>query len=111
MPHMHDYGTKFATQLGARDELETVIDIPAWTGEMRDRPRVIDFTAADAPADGRLDTGDIIRTFCTWQNSTDAPIGFPSEMCVTYGYFHSDAPEARDLVCLGTEKVDPALMP
>ena len=34
----------------------------------------------------QVSAGDSFTTSCTWDNTTDEPLGFPEEMCVTFGF-------------------------
>jgi hypothetical protein len=41
--------------------------------------------------------GDTYGVDCTYENSTGAPIPFPSEMCVAYGYYF---PATQEIDCV-----------
>jgi hypothetical protein len=44
--------------------------------------------ALDEPL--KVAKGETFRTQCHWQNTTDAPLAFPREMCFGVGFFLSD---------------------
>lgn len=80
--HMHEYGTRFSLDHIKGDGSEELLyDIPEWDPYMRDAPpfdRYLEDPLAVA-------AGDRWRTNCTWFNTEDHELGFPSEMCVTFG--------------------------
>jgi hypothetical protein len=98
-PHMHEWGTQFYADVGAAENPTRVIDIPEWEAEYRDDPPVAEFSRENPLA---VSQGDVIRTTCVWQNTTDHVIGFPEEMCATYGYFFPATPEMKEWTCAGT---------
>ncbi len=79
--HMHEYGTRFSLDHIKEDGSEEVLyDIPVWDPVMRDAPPFNDYL--DAPL--AVKAGESWRTNCTWFNTEDHALGFPSEMCVTF---------------------------
>lgn len=100
-PHMHEWGKSFVAQAGPVDNLQTIIDIPEWRAEMRDTPPVTEYSK-DAPL--LLKKGDVIRTKCTWMNTTAEELIFPYEMCATYGYYFP-APEGSEVWTCGGSQV------
>jgi hypothetical protein len=95
-PHMHEWGTSFQATAGPHGgTLMPVLDIPAWKVEMRDNPPAKQFPV-DAPL--HLVQGDVVRTSCTFINTTDGALEFPKEMCATYGYYYP-ATDGREWVC------------
>jgi len=96
LPHMHAHGRHFELSMGPLDAQRTVIDVPNWDPDMRDRPPLTDFTTGEV--DGSLQAGDRIRGACTWFNDTDHALGFPQEMCASFGYFHS--PSLETFTCV-----------
>ena len=99
-PHMHEWGTQFWTKMGPVDNLKTVIDIPKWRAEMRDFPPLTQFPL-DAPM--VLKQGDIVRTSCSWMNTTEEDIIFPHEMCATAGYYYPAAEGQEVWTCGGSQ--------
>jgi hypothetical protein len=100
-PHMHEWGKTFMAQAGPTGNLQTIIDVPEWRAEMRDKPPV---TAYSKEAPLLLKQGDLIRTKCTWMNTTPEPLIFPYEMCATYGYYFP-APEGSEVWTCGGSQV------
>ncbi len=99
-PHMHEWGKSFLAQAGPVGNLQTVLDIPQWRAEMRDKPPIKEYSM-DAPL--QLKQGDFIRTKCIWNNTEAEPLIFPYEMCSTYGYYFP-APEGQEVwTCGGTQ--------
>ena len=79
--HMHEYGTQFSLDHIKGDGTEeTLYDIPVWDPYMRDAPPFNRYL--DDPLE--LEAGDRWRTNCTWFNTEDHELAFPSEMCVTF---------------------------
>lgn len=84
--HMHEWGTSISAQMISADG-ETVTplyDVPAWETTFRDAAPLFDFGEEGIP----LPSGTTIRTSCAWNNTTDMPLEFPSEMCVTVGFIY-----------------------
>ena len=42
--------------------------------------------------------GDVFTTRCAWDNDTDRVLGFPEEMCLTFGMVY---PATEPVVCEG----------
>lgn len=81
--HMHEWGTKFVTEVGPdRDHLSKVFSVDEWKPEFRDVPPV--FLGYTNPM--IWPRGSVVRTTCEWNNTTDQVLGFPEEMCATFGY-------------------------
>ncbi|HMY17163.1 MAG TPA: hypothetical protein PKA58_12645 [Polyangium sp.] len=100
-PHMHEWGKSFVAQVGPADNLQTVIDIPEWRAEMRDKAPVTHYSK-DAPLP--LKQGDLIRTKCVWNNTEAESLIFPYEMCATFGYYFP-APEGSEVWTCGGSQV------
>ena len=82
-PHMHEEGTGYQIHLGpSADKLELLQDIDDWVEAYRDSPPVL--MAFDKPI--AVPKGSVLRTTCSWKNTRDHQIGFPEEMCTTFGY-------------------------
>jgi hypothetical protein len=97
-PHMHEWGTRFKAWAGAKASPAKIIDVPVWEAQFRDEPPAIEFPK-DAPL--ALKKGDIVRTACTFKNTTGEPIKFPKEMCATYGYYYP-ATTGEEWICGAT---------
>lgn len=79
--HMHEYGTKFSIEHLKEDgSEENLYDIPTWDPVFRDAPPYNQYL--DAPL--QVKAGERFRTNCSWFNTEDHAVGFPSEMCVTF---------------------------
>lgn len=80
LPHMHEWGDHFELELTRKDEAE-----PFWTyeGEWFTGARN-DFPIQQLDDFITLQPGDKIRTTCTWNNTEDANLLWPQEMCVTF---------------------------
>jgi hypothetical protein len=83
--HMHEYGIHASTQVqrAGTDAIETLREDPVWTYDMQFNPK---YSRWEATSPFTLHPGDAIRTSCTWKNSSDAPISFPREMCISAGF-------------------------
>jgi hypothetical protein len=83
--HMHQYGMSAYTELirgdGTKDML---VQDPTWAADQGFNPKYNKFSLA-APKVAHV--GDTIHTHCEWQNTTTAPIMFPTEMCVGTGFY------------------------
>ncbi|HMV69938.1 MAG TPA: hypothetical protein PKA64_24070 [Myxococcota bacterium] len=82
-PHMHEWGKAFRfeqTPAGGGDPV-ALIDEPTWDPVYRDAPNIQRFDGGQRV----IQTGDALRTSCTWFNDTEANLVFPHEMCVTFG--------------------------
>jgi hypothetical protein len=81
--HLHEWGTRFETFIGPNvDSLESVYLVDPWNPAYRDGPPITLFFENPMP----LPQGTILRTSCTWMNNTEQNLGFPSEMCATFGF-------------------------
>jgi hypothetical protein len=81
--HMHQYGSTFETLTGPdSNSLTSIYKIDPWKPEYRDEPPV----QLDLSAPIHWTQGMVIRTKCSWNNTTDHMISFPEEMCSTFGY-------------------------
>jgi hypothetical protein len=83
--HMHNYGTSVFSQLvRANGEKVSLREDPTWRPEEEFNPV---FAKWPLTAPVHIAKGDTVQTHCTWQNTTNGPIGFPTEMCVGIGFF------------------------
>lgn len=80
--HMHENGMKMFTQLGTDvNNLVTKYQVDAWKPDYRDAPPVELFMSTPI----KVKAGMILRTSCTWTNSSDKTLTFPHEMCASFG--------------------------
>src|SRR5262249_46675923 len=76
--HMHGYGTSAFSQLiRANGEKVSLREDPTWRPEEEFNPV---FAKWPLTAPVHIAKGDTVQTHCTWQNTTNAAIGFPTEM-------------------------------
>ena len=81
--HMHEYGTKMSIELGPdAAHLATEYSVPEWKADYRDNPPMNLYTTAPKP----VAAGSLVRVSCTWDNPTDGALGFPREMCASFGF-------------------------
>jgi len=103
--HMHGFGTEYSVRwLEGTGDTETIYDVPVWEPSYRYDPPVLNFE----PGELVMAQGDALETECTWFNDTDELLGYPDEMCTTFGVaypleqsFHCD-----DGVILGDDDDD-----
>ena len=80
--HMHEWGSALKIELGPDTaHLKTEYEVKEWKADYRDDPPVNLYTQNPK----LLPAGTVIRTSCSWNNTTDHTIGFPEEMCVSFG--------------------------
>lgn len=91
--HMHDYGmatfTEFTDPQGAVHILK---DDKTWSGDLALNPN---FTIFDEATPSVVPQGSVLHTRCTWRNSTDGNVKFPTEMCVFFGFILNES----DIYC------------
>jgi hypothetical protein len=97
-PHMHEWGTRFSTHFGPQDALDEVIHVDPWEAWMRDEPPVTHWSK-EAPYE--IGEGDILRTSCTFKNTSSKKLIFPTEMCATYGYYFPAPDGSEEFTCAG----------
>jgi hypothetical protein len=92
--HMHEWGQSFYTDMtrAGASSPERIYEIQEWDPYMRDAPVYIDYQKGEFT----VAPGDSFRTSCTWNNTTDATLDFPEEMCVTFGMVY---PAKVPVVC------------
>lgn len=75
--HMHEWGTNMKIERVVDGVASTLYEVPVWDTSFRDVPPTTHY------ADGEMffSAGDVIRTTCNWDNTTDHTLAFPSEMC------------------------------
>jgi hypothetical protein len=95
--HMHEMGTEIRIGLGRAEDDETLYEIDRWQPEFRDLAPITFFDRADPLTVGR---GDTVNVRCNYDNPTDEPIRFPSEMCTAVAYYYPALPgEDRVIIC------------
>jgi hypothetical protein len=97
-PHMHEWGTQFVAEMGPASGPTEVLRVDKWEAWMRDEPPVHDW-GKDAPFE--LKEGDVMRTACTFKNTTSRKLIFPTEMCATYGYYFPAPNGSEEFTCAG----------
>lgn len=83
--HMHQLGTSVKSEvIHADGTTEVMIDDKIWKAESTFNPQFRHWTPEAAY---QLKKGDRLHTTCNWNNTTDADITFPREMCVTGAFY------------------------
>ncbi|MHB1844927.1 MAG: hypothetical protein ACYCWW_08860 [Deltaproteobacteria bacterium] len=83
--HMHSLGySAFTEVIHADGTKQPVVADPTWTPEMQFNPVMTPFPESSPFA---IHAGDTVHTHCEWINSGASVVGFPTEMCVTFGFF------------------------
>jgi hypothetical protein len=91
--HLHERGAAFETTMTrAQGGSRTLYSVDAWDPIYRDAPPVNEY----APGEMSVEEGDVFTTRCAWDNDTDRVLGFPEEMCVTFGMVY---PTRVPLLC------------
>jgi hypothetical protein len=67
-----------------------------WMPDYRDSPPIDLYVQNPKP----LHTGQVLRTTCAWNNTTDHELKFPEEMCATFGLV---AGTKQPVVCTVTQ--------
>ena len=97
--HMHEHGTRFLAQIGREGAMKTIIEVDPWEDWYRDQPQIKEWSADDPFV---LKQGDIIRTRCEFDNTSEKALEFPSEMCASYGYYFPAPAGSEAWTCSGT---------
>lgn len=79
--HMHFYGERYAIEHVTDDGLESIYRVDEWLPDYRFNPPVIEFGSDGLP----VAAGDEFRSHCTWDNRSGETLGYPDEMCTTFG--------------------------
>jgi hypothetical protein len=79
--HMHEWGTSAVLSLirGETKEVLVLRDDKTWSPEHQLNPEFTKWTVEEPL---HVKKGDVIRTTCSWQNTSDEPLVFPKEMCI-----------------------------
>jgi hypothetical protein len=92
--HMHSNGTEIAISFVPQGGQATEIYRTPWEESFGANPPRNHYTL-DAPF--VVNPGDSFAVDCTYTNRTSAPITFPGEMCVMWGYHY---PATREINCV-----------
>lgn len=87
MGHMHSAGRQFNLEIVREDGTVEPLYQHAWEGAFVSHPPVNRYEAA-APL--VLPAGTRLRQTCQWNNTTEGPLLFPSEMCDGVMFFFPD---------------------
>lgn len=91
--HMHDYGKTSVTSWIDPEGMKHVLkDDVTWSGDLALNPN---FTKFPAESPRVVAKGSRLHTQCTWHNTSDTNVKFPTEMCVFFGFVYSDS----DIYC------------
>ena len=83
--HMHQYGLSAYTELiRSGGPTDMIIQDPTWASDQGFNPKFSKYALATPMV---AHAGDTIHTHCEWQNTTKAPLMFPTEMCVGVGFY------------------------
>lgn len=82
--HMHEWGTYVSVEVErAGGDTDMAVDT-LWTPELAAGTPDVNMFPLDEPF--VIHEGDTVRLTCEWENTTDAMIQFPREMCIFIGY-------------------------
>ena len=93
---MHEWGTRYEALAGSPENLSSLLEVNTWLPVFRDEPPVTEWPLETPLV---LHQGDIVRTVCQLENTTDSPLGFPEEMCATFGYYYPAIPGRESWLC------------
>lgn len=97
--HMHEHGLTATTAIVHADGSITDLHTDAtWPADAVSNP-VFTHYALATPA--VVHAGEIVRTSCTYRNTTSQAISFPAEMCSAVGMALSDKADGSVPSCLG----------
>jgi hypothetical protein len=94
--HMHEHGVSFRSELGDGTTMTQLYTAGDWMPDYRDSPPIDLYVQNPKP----LHTGQVLRTTCAWNNTTDHELKFPEEMCATFGLV---AGTKQPVVCTVTQ--------
>ena len=96
--HMHEWGIGYEALAGTPTNLSSLLEVETWLPVFRDEPPVTEWPL-ETPL--ILQQGDIVRTVCQLENTSDSPLSFPDEMCATFGYYYPAIPGHESWLCDG----------
>jgi len=81
--HMHGFGSSYEVQKQNWTEQtsEVVYDVDPWLPDYRYEAPLEMYH----PSEFHMKAGEALQTECSWVNPTDDTLGFPDEMCTTFG--------------------------
>jgi hypothetical protein len=79
--HLHEWGESFKAERTTDGDTTVIYEVEEWEPVLRDSPTYVQFERDEF----QLGPDDRVTTTCTWFNGSDEEIGFPQEMCVTFG--------------------------
>jgi hypothetical protein len=82
IPHMHEFGQHFKVELTSGGSTRTLYDSD-WMETLRDHFPFVDFDPHLA-----LGSKDVIKTTCTWNNTSNQTLLWPREMCATFMVYY-----------------------
>jgi hypothetical protein len=86
--HMHELGTAAYSEVTRKDGTkQTLRQDRTWDKNEVFNP-LFDTWTLDKPL--LFHTGDVLTTHCEWNNTTNAAVSFPTEMCVSFGFYLGD---------------------
>ena len=95
--HMHGNGVRYDVfEVLEEGELRPVYQVDPWLPEHRYQAPYINYEVGEFT----MSAGEVLQTECTWNNPTSETMGYPDEMCTTFGVaypletsFHCDGGE------------------
>lgn len=95
-PHMHAHGTHYAVDvIRLSGETERILEVESWHPSFREDPPLWNWGAGEMV----IRPGEIIQTHCTWDNPSNQDLGFPEEMCTSFGAAY---PMETNIFCGGS---------
>ena len=91
--HAHEWGTHITLTETPAGQAPQVIYDTVWSKEYQFNPPRNSYTKA---APFTMHAGDTLAVDCTYNNTTGAMMYFPTEMCVSFGYFF---PAVEEIDC------------
>lgn len=95
--HMHERGQNFKLEIvDDAGQVQEVLYDETWSAAFASHPPLLKYTV-DAPR--MMKKGTRLRQTCVWNNESPDTLQFPSEMCVTFGFYF---PDEGELIHLST---------
>ncbi len=92
--HMHEWGKRYTIEIKPPNGSWTTYWDTPWKSEWRD-----DGPSTHYAEPLRIPAGSVIRSTCTHLNTTDSPLRYPDEMCMTFAFMGGSR---EPLQCLPT---------
>lgn len=90
--HMHEWGMRARSEIIHADGTKTLLaQDDGWSKDLTFNP---DWTRWDTSAPMVVQPGDTFHVTCVWNNTTSAPLMFPTEMCVATGFTLEETPQS-----------------